>query len=116
MTDSELLRELRTRVDCIVAPHRELYGDDAPPVRMALRVLAEAEDIDCSLRVKKRPTDEAAELTGWHPETLQHQARRTLAGETVPRRWAGLVVEETPAGYLFELDSIPAHPRHRRVA
>lgn len=83
---------------------------------MALRVLAEAEDVVETLAVRKRPTDEAAELTGWHPETLQMQARRKLAGENVPSRWSSLEVEDTGAGYLFVLDTIPEHPRHRPVA
>lgn len=108
---SQLLQELRTRVDALVKPHREVYGDDAPTVRMALLVLAEAEDIERQLGERKVSTAEASERTGWSVETLQKYARMKLAGDPLPPAWAGLIVEAAGAGYAFVLGSIPEHPR-----
>jgi hypothetical protein len=114
---SELMRRLRPRVDEIIQPHRDMYGDDAPVVRMALLVLAEAECIAAELDTRKVGTDEAADLTGWHSETLQAKARAALGvGGVLQTRWRGLQVEQTPAGYLFVLSSIPEHPSRRRRA
>jgi hypothetical protein len=108
---SELLRELRKRVDEIVAPHVEVYGQDAPVVKMALRVLAEAEDIERSLGTLKVTTDRAHELTGWARETLCKYARMKVEGRPVPAAWEGLIVDESPSGYSFVLGSIPDNPR-----
>lgn len=105
---SELLRELRTRVDAAVKPHRDIYGPDAPVVRMALRILAEAEEIDEQLRERRVTTAEAAERTGWSVDTLQHHARRKLDGEPMPAAWAGLIVERAGGAYVFVVGSIPA--------
>lgn len=108
---SELLRELRTRVDGIVKPHIEVYGPDAPVVKMALRVLAEAEDIEKSMSAQKVTTDRAHEVTGWARETLCKYAKLKVDGKEVPASWAGLIVDDTPSGYVFVLGSIPDNPR-----
>lgn len=104
---SDLLKELRTRVDALVKPHRDVYGDEAPTVRMALLVLAEAEDIERQLGERKVSTAEAAERTGWSIDTLQARAKAKLAGESVPPGWERLIVERTGAGYVFALGTIP---------
>ena len=108
---SDLIRELRRRVDAIVEPHIAIYGPDAPPVKMALRVLAEAEMIDRQLSERKVGTAEAAERTSWHEDTLHKWARAKIAGEQLPPEWEGLSVERTQAGYAFVLSTIPEHPR-----
>lgn len=111
---TELLRLLRQRVDEIIRPHQELYGPDCVAAKMALLVLAEAELLAHEIDRERVTTERAAELTGWHPETLQSAARAKLAGLLRPR-WAGLEVEVAGNGYLFVLSSIPPKPG-RRVA
>jgi hypothetical protein len=111
VSETELLRELRRRVDAAVKPIRDVYGDDAPTVRMALRILAEAEDAAALLAERRLTTQDASEATGWNAETLQHYARLRLAGETMPDGWEGLIVERVGRGYLFVAGSIPAKPR-----
>ena len=106
MTDA-FMRELRKRVDDAVQPHRDIYGDDSPVVKMAWRVLAEAEDIAAAMGAAKLSTAAAAEATDWSEDTLQARARAVLAGEPVPSEWAGLVVERQGTGYAFLLSSIP---------
>lgn len=108
---SELLTVLRARVDQIVKPHVDVYGDSAPVVKMALRVLAEAEAIEAELGERRVTTERAAELTGWAKETLQARARAKLGGQELPGAWSGLVVEKTPSGYAFVISSIPENPR-----
>lgn len=103
----ELLRELRARVDEAIRPHRDIYGPDAPVVKMALRILAEAEDIERALSEQRLSTAEASERTRWRPETLQKYARMKLAGEPLPPEWAGLIVEKVGGDYTFVVGSIP---------
>lgn len=105
MTD--LIRELRARVDAAVKPHRDIYGPDAPVVRMALRILAEAEDIAEQLSGARCGTAEAAERTGWSQDTLQAYARRKVGGEPVPPEWAAMIVELKSGAYEFVLGTIP---------
>jgi hypothetical protein len=107
----DLIRELRRRVDRLVRPHRDVYGDSAPVVLMALRVLAEAEEAAAQLAERRLPTQDAADATGWHAETLQEYARRRLADEPMPHGWEGLIVERVGRGYLFVAGSIPAKTR-----
>lgn len=108
---SELLRELRKRVDGIIAPHVEVYGQEAPVVKMALRVLAEAEDIERNMSAQKVSTDRAHEMTGWARETLCKYAKLVLEKRSVPDAWRGLEVEGNPSGYVFVLGTIPENPR-----
>lgn len=108
---SDLLRELRTRVDAIIEPHVQLYGADHPPVKMALLILAEAEQIEQQLGELRVTTDRAAQVTGWADATLQKYARMKLASEKLPPAWAGLIVEDTGSGYSFVVGSIPPKPR-----
>lgn len=98
---------LRERVEAEVAPLRKYHGDNAPEVRMALTILEAAEEIQAQLMTEKVPTDRAAELTGWNPQTLQRRAKAKLAGEEMPGAWAELEVEPTGTGYLFVVGSIP---------
>lgn len=109
--NAELLRELRKRVDGIIAPHVEVYGESAPVVKMALRILAEAEDIERGMSAQKLSTDRAHEVTGWAKETLQKYARLKVSGKEVPAAWSGLIVEDTPSGFVFVAGSIPDNPR-----
>lgn len=107
MTD--MLSELRTRVDRAVAPHLEIYGPEAPVVKMAWLILAEAEDIARELSETRVSTHEAAGRTGWSEQTLQRHARAKLAGEALPGAWRGLdVICEAGGRYVFVLGSIPA--------
>lgn len=110
---SDLMRELRTRVDEIIRPHREVYGDEAPVVRMALRVLAEAEDIERRLGEQRVTTERASEITGWHPETLQRNAKAKLDGRPT-RGWEAIDVEVGPGGgYVYLVSSLPRKPGQR---
>lgn len=98
----------RKRVDEALQPHRELYGDDSPVVKMGLRLLQEAEAVQQKLDEARVGTYEAAERTGWSVDTLQKYAKLKLEGEPVPDRWADLVVELDGAGaYAFVVGSIP---------
>ena len=105
---SELMEALRERVDAIVGPHVDIYGPEAPTVRMALRVLAEAEELDRVLSERRVGTPEASDRTGWSVDTLQRHARAKLTGEEVPEPWSRLVVAGPP--YVFVLDTIPPKP------
>lgn len=109
---SELLRALRPRVDEIIRPHRDVYGEDAPVVKMALRVLAEAEDLDRELSERTVSTAEAAAATGWSPETLQRWARARIEDADLPDAWRGLRVVRSGSGYGFVLSSIPPRSRN----
>lgn len=106
---SEFIRLYRKRVDEALKPHREVYGDEAPVVRMGLRLLAEAEDLERTLEERRVGTQEASRLTGWSTDTLQANARRVLDGEDLPSGWEDLVVEKKGAGYVFVLGTIPEH-------
>lgn len=105
------MRKLRKRVDEIIAPHIRLEGIDYAPVKMALLVLAEAEAIEEQIGREKIGTERASELTGWSVATLQTYARLIVAGEEVPPAWLGMQVEKTPAGYAYQLGTIPPNPR-----
>ena len=107
----QFMRELRKRVDAAVKPHRDIYGDESPVVRMAWRILAEAEDIAAEMGAAMVSTAAAAEATEWSEDTLQARARAILAGEPVPAGWESVVVEKRGTGYAFLLSTIPAKPR-----
>lgn len=107
---SDFLRLYRDRVDRALRPHRDIYGEDSPVVRMGLRLLAEAEDVERALEVERVSTPEAARRTGWAEDTLQKYARAVLEGEPVPAEWAGLIVSRRGRGYEYVLGSIPEHP------
>jgi hypothetical protein len=109
-TTSEFMRRYRERVDAALKPHREIYGDAAPVVVMGLRLLAEAETLAAELENEMVTTAEAAERTGWHPETLQARARARLEGLPVPPGWEGLEAVRTAGGYLFRIGTIPPRP------
>src|SRR5688500_17087453 len=108
---SDLLRELRSRVDAAVKPHVDIYGPESPVVKMALRILAEAEDIERLLAEKRLSTIEAAERTGWSVETLQNYARRKLAGDDLPTEWADMDVVLISGNYAFDVATIPPKPK-----
>lgn len=107
---SPFIKLFTERVEQAIKPHREIYGEAAPVVKMGLRLLAEAEDVDRQLQGERVSTARAASLTGWSEDTLQAKARAVLAGETLSGPWANLVVErEGDAGpYVFLLSSIPS--------
>ena len=108
---SQLLDELRVRVDAMLEPHVDIRGEDAPEVKMARKIVLEAEKIERQLLERRVSTTEAARRKRWAPETLQKYARAKLNGEKVPSLWAGLIVEEIPGiGFAFVLDSIPDRP------
>jgi hypothetical protein len=104
---SDLLDQLRERVDARVKPHVEMYGDDAPVVKMARLILQDAEEIATTLAEDWRPTAEASAMTGWRVETLQRQARAVLDGESLRGHWKGLMVRDTGNGYEFVIGSVP---------
>lgn len=105
---SEFLRLYRERVDEALKPHQDIYGEDSPVVKMGLRLLAEAESLQRTLEERRVGTQEAARITGWHPETLQKRAREALQGSEPSKGWEDLIVEEAGRGYEFVLGSIPA--------
>ena len=114
---TELVSELRTRVEALIRPHVEMYGDDAPVVKMALTVLHEAEDIAQKLAEQWVSTAEAAERTGWVPETLQKYARAKVTDGPLPNAWKRLQVRHAAAGgYEFVIGTIPPNPRRERAA
>lgn len=104
---ADFIELFRKRVDDALKPHLEIYGETSPVVKMGLRLLAEAEQLEQVLAEEKVSTARAAEVTGWHPETLQQYARLKLAGAQLPPGWELLVVERTPAGYAFNVGTIP---------
>ena len=108
---SRFLREFRSRVDRLTAPHRRYYGDSSPVVLFAADVIAEAEELEKELAGAVIATAEASDRTGWSVETLQKYAKLKLAGAELPKPWAALQVEETPSGYTFALGTIPPNPR-----
>lgn len=97
------------RVDEALRPHREVYGDDSPVVKMGLRLLREAEEVQETLLEARVGTFEASERTGWHPDTLQKYAKARIAGDPLPEAWSELVVELDGSGaYAFVVGSIPS--------
>ena len=104
---SDLLRELRVRVAARVKPLIDVFGDDYAVVRAMRLVLQDAEEIEQQLGEQRVTTMEAAERTGWAPETLQKRARQKLAGEQLPPEWARMIVELVSGNYVFVIDTIP---------
>lgn len=105
------LRLYRQRVESALKPHRDIYGEESPVVRMGERLLAEAEDVQRSITEEMVTTAEAVRLTGWNADTLQQHAKAALSGATLPARWRNLMVEKDGQGYRFLLSSIPDNPR-----
>jgi len=101
------LDRLRERVEAEVAPLRKYDADDRA-VRMALTILDAAAEIQAELLAERVTTKRAAELTGWCMATLERRARAQLAGVVLPAPWAELQVEDTGAGYVFVVGTIPA--------
>jgi hypothetical protein len=104
---SAFLERLKARADAETRPHREYYGDNAPAVIMAVKLIAAAEEIERELTEGRVRTTEARERTGWSAETLQKYGRMKLAGEELPEPWTGLQVEEYATGFWFVLNTIP---------
>lgn len=104
---SELTQKLAARVNDLIAPHIDIYGIETPVVRMALQVVAIANEIDEEISLQKIATDRAVELTGWSAATLQRHARAKIAGDVMPDAWGGLIVERVAGDYLFVLGTIP---------
>jgi hypothetical protein len=113
---NELLTKLRDRAEARIRYEAELHGDDSPAVRMARLLLDDAEQLAAELADAWAPTAEAAARTGWGLETLQRYARVVTEDGPLPQLWQGLRVEQTPAGYLFLLASIPPNPRRASAA
>lgn len=107
---SEFLRRFRERADAELRPHLYVHGDDAPLVKLALRMVQVAEEVEEELGQRRCGTSEASDRTRWSVETLQHYAKAKLAGEPLPDGWDALIVEKTTAGYSFVLGSIPEKP------
>lgn len=108
---SEFLRKFKERANRELKPHLAVHGDEAPFVRLALRMIQVAEEVEEELGKRRSGTHEASDRTGWSIETLQARAKAKLAGEPMPAAWADLDVEKTSAGYAFVLSSIPEKPR-----
>jgi len=114
---TELIRKLREKVEARIGPHVEMYGDDAPVVRMARAILQDAEKIDAELAEQWVTTAEAVARTGWVAETLQKYARSKLTDGPVPSAWKGLQVRLTDGvGYEFVIGTIPPNPRLARAS
>lgn len=104
---SDLLEQLRTRVEARVEVVQFTHGENDPSVKMARWVLSQAEEIATTLAEDWRTTAEVSARTGWRVETLQRQARAVIEGESLRGHWKGLMVRDTGNGYEFVIGSVP---------
>ena len=113
---TEFMKRLREKVEQEVETVRRYAGEEAPPVRTALRILQIAEEVEEELAEAWVTTTEAERITGWSIDTLQAHAKMVAEGSESVTSWLALEVRRGPDGYELRLGSIPRHPSQRRAS
>lgn len=76
-------------------------------VNYAERVLTAWELAEREARIQFVPTSRAAELTGWHADTLRERGRQVIAGEPMPKGWETLLARFDAGEWSFALSTVP---------
>ena len=91
------------------AEHRRFRADGAGETKVADWILAEWEAAIDAAEAELVGLSRAAELTGWHADTLRRHARAVWENKPVPATWRALDVRrQGEAGdWLVRLASVP---------
>lgn len=99
--------EIATMID----DHAEIYGEDAPQVKLGRWIAARLERGVEKAREHYLAIPEAAAASGWHEQTLRRYAAMAVEGSTPPAPWSELRVRGRKGGpYAVLVSTLPPHP------
>lgn len=97
-------------ISTMIAEHADIYGDEAPQVKLGRWITARLELGVKKARERYLGVPEAAIASGWHEQTIRRYAAMVVNGETPPAPWRGLRVRGNKRGpYAVLVSTIPPH-------